>query len=143
MAAAPVAASALSAAAPYIASGLGAVASGLLSKKGARQSPIQNQLVRTQKMALGSLQGMIPGASPLATAGSKAYLALLGQGGIGLGDLGPLGEIASTGLPSDINPLVTATKDVAFRNIDEQARETQAQFGPQGSRFSRDVYRGA
>lgn len=68
---------------------------------------------------------------------------MLGQGGFGLGDLGPLGEIASTGLPSDINPLVTATKDVAFRNIDEQARATQAQFGPQGSRFSSDVFRGA
>lgn len=70
-------------------------------------------------------------------------MGLLGQGGVGLGDLGPLGEIASSGLPSDINPLVTATRDVAYRNINDQATATQAQFGPQGNRFSSDVYRGA
>lgn len=69
-------------------------------------------------------------------------MGLLGQNGLGLGDLGALGEIASTGLPSDINPLVTATKDVAYRNINDQALATQAQFGPQGNRFSSDVYRG-
>lgn len=131
------------AAAPYIAAGAGSLLSGMSSGKGERRSPVYEETKRAQRGALGLISGDIPGASSLATAGSKAYLGLLGQGGINLADLGVLGEIASTGSPVDINPLVTATKDVAYRNIDEQAKALQAQFGAQGNRFSSDVYRGA
>jgi hypothetical protein len=69
-------------------------------------------------------------------------LGLTNSGGVGLGDLGPLGEIAATGLPADISGLVKSTTDVANRNIGDQATATQAQFGPQGDRFSSDAYRG-